>query len=260
MRIIHPLSLVARLAAVAAVSALAACGGGNDAGNQAQAGAGTAEGVYGGTLVGSLNPEFQLLVLPDGQYWSMYGRTVGGTFQVAGFVQGTGTSANGAFISTNGKDFGAFPAASGTVNASYDTTAKTISGTIAATGANITFSGGPINGSNYVYQATADLAAIAGNWNGANIGGETVSLAVAANGSLTATTSGGCHATGTVSPRTDGRNAFTVALLQGAGCALQGQTVRGIVLVYPLAAGGTQLVGAVIDDARTAGTAVFARR
>ncbi|MES2714506.1 MAG: hypothetical protein V4795_01995 [Pseudomonadota bacterium] len=261
MRIVNPFGLVARLVVMATVSALVACGGGgDDAGDQMQAGAGTAEGVYGGTLVGSPSPEFQLLVLPDGEYWSMYGSTVGGTFVVAGFVQGTGTSSNGAFTSTNGKDFGMFPAGSGTVSASYDTTAKTISGSIAATGANITFAGGPLSGSNYVYQAPADLAAVAGNWTGANIGGETVSMAVAANGSLTTTTSGGCNATGTVSPRTDGRNAFTVTLLQGVGCALQGQTIRGIVLVYPLAAGGTQLIGAVIDDARTAGTAVFARR
>lgn len=239
---------------------LSACGGGGGSDNSPSATTSDAEGVYGGTITGGASPEFQLLVLPDGQYWSMYGRTVGNQFLVSGFVQGNGTSSNGTFTSTNGKDFGVFPAVSGSISATYNTTAQTISGTTTSATGSATFTGGPISGSLYNYKTTANLSSISGTWNGANIGGETVAMTVSSTGALTAISSGGCNATGTVTPRTDTRNVFTVALLQGIGCALQGQTVRGIVLVYPLASGRTQLVGAVIDDARTAGTAVFANR
>jgi len=240
---------------------LSACGGGGSGSSESPAAtASEAEGVYGGTITGGASPEFQLLLLPDGQYWSMYGRTTGGQFLVSGFIQGTGTTSNGTFTSSDAKDFGLFPATSGTISATYNTTAQTISGTSTSAGGSATFSGGPIAGSLYNYKTTANLNSIAGNWSGSNTGGENVDLTVSAAGAVTATTSGGCNATGTATPRPDARNVFTVALLQGNGCALQGQTIRGIVLVYPLASGRTQLVGAVIDDARTAGIAVFANR
>lgn len=249
----------ASFAVVCLTAVLASCGGG---GSTDSSGATTsdAEGVYGGTISGGASPEFQLLVLPDGSYWSMYGRRVANKFLVSGFIQGTGTTANGTFSSTNAKDFGLFPAVSGSINATYNTAAQTISGTTTSATGSASFSGGPISGSLYNYKTAADLASISGNWNGANIGGETVVITVSTSGAVIASSSGGCNATGTVTPRSDSRNVFTIALLQGNGCALQGQTVRGIVLVYPLASGATQLVGAVVDDARTAGTAVFANR
>lgn len=246
--------------ALAVGAFVSACGGGGGSSDAPTASASEVEGVYGGTLTGGAYPEFQLLVLPDGQYWSLYGRTTGGQFLVAGFLQGTGTTSNGTFSSGNAKDFGQYPATSGTISANYNTTTQTISGTSSSTGGNVTFNGGPIAGSLYNYKTTANLNALAGNWTGSNTGGETVNLTVSSSGSITATTSGGCNSTGSATPRPDARNVFTVAMLQGNGCAFQGQTIRGIVLVYPLASGRTQLVGAVIDDARTAGVAVFANR
>ena len=209
---------------------LSACGGGGGSDASSSATPTDAEGVYGGTITGGTSPEFQLLVLPDGQYWSMYGRTVGNQFFVSGFVQGTGKSSNGTFTSTNVKDFGIFPAVSGSINATYNAVAKTISGTTTSATGSAAFIGGPISGSLYNYKTAANLSSISGAWNGGNVGGETVAMNVSATGALTATTSGGCNATGTVTPRNDGRNVFTVALLQGNGCALQGQTIRGIVL------------------------------
>lgn len=253
-------TLSATLATISLTIVFSACGGGGGSDESPSNATSNAEGVYGGTITGGTSPEFQLLVLPDGQYWSMYGRTVGNQFLVSGFVQGNGTSSNGSFTSTNGKDFGLLPAISGTISATYNTTAQTISGTTTSATGSATFSGGPISGSLYNYKTTASLSSISGTWNGANIGGETVAMTVSSTGALSVTSSGGCNATGSVTPRTDARNVFAVSLLQGTGCALQGQTIRGIVLVYPLASGRTQLVAAVTDDARTAGTAVFANR
>ena len=175
-------------------------------------------------------------------------------------MQGTSTSSGGNFSSTNGRDFGIFPAAAGTLTATYDTLAKTIAGSISQGGATVGFSGGPIGGSSDNHMSTASLATIAGAWLGNNSGGETVSLNIQPDGNLSATTSGGCAATGSAQPRTDGRNVFMIALDQGVGCAFQGQTIHGILLAYPLASGQTQLVSAVVDSARTAGVALFAIR
>ena len=88
---------------------LASCGGGGSDSPAPSAGP-TAEGVYGGTLTGSTSSAFQLLVLENGEFWAMYGTQTASAFGVAGFIQGSGTSNNGSYTSSNTKDFGVNPA------------------------------------------------------------------------------------------------------------------------------------------------------
>jgi len=250
------------LASVAALVALGACGGGggDPAPSTAPSNA-TAEGVYGGTLAGSTSTGFRLLVLENGQYWALYGDTVANAFLVDGFIQGTGTSSNGSFTSADAKDFGVFPAVSGTVSATYDAQAKTISGTATSQAGSATFSGGPIPGSTYIYDSPAALSTIAGAWTLTTLAGESVSLNVGSNGAFTALIGGNCSATGTVTPRPSGKNVFNVAMTLGpAPCDLPGQSASGVALAYPLASGQTQLIVAVVDGTRTAGTATFGVR
>ena len=221
----------------------------------------SAEGVYGGTLTGSSSSAFQMLVLENGDVWALYGTQSSTVFGVTGFIQGTGTSLNGSFDSTNTKDFGFSPARAGTTSAKYDATAKTVSGTIANSGGSVSFSGGPIAGSLYNYNSPASIATVAGAWSMTGLTNERIALNVAASGAFTASTNFGCNFTGTIAARPSGKNIFNVAITFGAApCALVGQNATGIAVVYPLANGQNQLVVAAVDGTRTYGAAAFGSR
>jgi hypothetical protein len=242
-------------AAMVTAAMLAGCGG-DDAVDPGP----TAEGVYGGTLTNSASNAFNMLVLENGEYWSMYGMGTAGAFSVAGFVQGTGTSNNGSFSSSTAKDFGEAPAVAGTVSATYDATAKTIAGTVTSAAGSVTFSGGPIPGSLYVYNMPASLATISGLWSMTDLNGDAVTVTISSTGALAATNLA-CSFTGTVAPRATGKNVFNVALRFGpAPCDLAGQEATGIAVAYPLANGRTQLIVAAVDGSRTSGAAAVGVR
>jgi hypothetical protein len=255
-------SVAMLLSLVATISTLTACGGGGGEGSDTTAVTGpSAEGVYSGTLTGSSSNAFNLLILENGDYWSMYGTQVGTVFGVAGFIQGTGSSSNGSFTSANGKDFGVSPAVSGVVNATYNATAKTINGTTTSTSGTSTFNGGPITGSLYNYDTAATLSTIVGSWTTTSLTGETVTISIAADGTFTAVSNGGCNFSGTFAPRASGKNVFNTSLTFGVvPCELPNQTATGIAVAYPLTTGQTQLIVAGTDAARTVGAAVIGTR
>ena len=248
----------AGLLALACAAILAACGGGSGGSDPAPF-IPTAEGAYTGSLSNSPYKAFELLVLENGDFWSIYGTQSGGSFVVAGFLQGTGTTGSGSFVSTNSKDFGSVPAASVPTNATFDATAKTISGTIAAPAGTVGFSGAPLPSSIYNYATAASLATVAGTWAATSLTGEKVNLTVAAGGAFTASSASGCNFSGTVAPRASGKNVFNVAVTYGPSpCALAGQAATGIALAYPTGTGQTQWIVAVTDAGRTVGSALFA--
>ena len=232
------------LATVLASLTLVACGGGgDDSPPPTPPVASTPEGVYGGKLTGSTSSDFEALFLENGEFWTLYGLSTPSAFFVSGFVQGSGTSNSGSYTSTNAKDFGFAPAMAGTLSATYNTTAKTIAGTFSTPSGAVTFSGGPIPDSLYVYDKPATLSSVAGAWSTSSLTGESVAINVASNGAFTAAGSSGCRFSGTVTPRPSGKNVFNVALTFGpAPCALPGQTGTGIAITYPLANGQSQLV------------------
>lgn len=240
---------------------LSACGGGGDAGTTATTAATTQpQGVYSGTLTGSSSSAFELLVLENDEYWSVYGTSTPGAFLVAGFIQGQGASTSTTFTSSNAKDFGTVPATAGTISATYVANAS-ISGTIAATTGNVTFSGAPIISSTYDYNAAASLASITGAWTLTALDASVINLTIAGNGAIAGST-GGCAFTGTITPRASGKNVFNTSVTFGAApCVLAGQTATGIGLTYLLAGGATrQFVIAGVDATRTSGTALFGTR
>ena len=219
-----------------------------------------AEGVYSGTLTGSSSSVFQLLVLENDEYWSLYGTSSANAFFVAGFIQGQGASSNGSFASSNAKDFGIVPPASGTVSATYVANTS-ISGTVAAPGGSVTFSGTPIAGSTYDYNTPANLSTIAGSWSLTALNGSSVALTVATGGAFTGN-SAGCSFTGTLTPRSSGKNVFNLSLTFGAApCSLPNQTGTGVALSSLLSGGTTrQLVIAGVNASRTSGTVLFGTR
>lgn len=202
-----------------------------------------------------------MLILENGDVWSMYGTQTSSQFLVAGFVQGNGASSNGNFTSSNIRDFGYSPAISSTANATYSAAAKTISGSFSAGSSTVSFSGGPIAGSLYDYNTPAKLSSVVGSWSLTALTGENVSVSIGSGGTLSATTSLGCQFSGTLTPRASGKNVFNLSLTFGAApCALPGQTASGISVVYPLSSGSTQLIIAGTNAARTIGTAAFGIR
>lgn len=217
--------------------------------------------MYGGTLTGSTSNAFQLLVLENDEYWTIYGTQTSTLFLVRGFVQGAGTSNNGSFTSSNAKDFGFVPAASGNVNATYNATAPSISGTVSSTAGTVTFTGGAIAGSTYSYNTAASISTVSGAWALTDSTGANVALNVAASGAFTANTSVGCSFSGAVTPRASGKNVFNVSLTFGASpCALPGQAATGIAVAYPLTSGRTQLLVGVVDGTRAFGVVAVGTR
>lgn len=221
------------------------------------------EGVYGGTLTGSTSSNFQLLMLENGEFWTVYGTSTASAFLVNGFVQGSGTTntSNSTFTSANAKDFGFIPGIAGTISATYDATAKTIAGTFTAAGGTVTLNGGPIAGSLYSYNTPAALSNIIGTWSTTSTTGENVAINVTAGGTFSAVGGSGCTFSGTVVPRASGKNVFDTTMTFGpAPCSLAGQTATGIALTYPLADGRTQAIFASVDATRTYGSAAFGAR
>lgn len=252
------MSRTARIAIGVLASALVAagCGGGGS-----DSPSGPAEGVYGGALTGSTSSYFQMLVLENDEFWVIYGTQSSTAFLIAGFIQGAGTSNSGAFSSSALRDYGVVPPLAGTANASYNTDAKTISGTASFSGRTVGFNGGPIPGSLYNYGSAASLTTVSGSWSVGVNTGETANLTISAGGALGLASSGGCTGTGSVVPRASGKNVFNVAVtFGGAPCLLPGGTVSGIAIAYPLANGRTQLIAAGRNSAQTAAFLVAGTR
>lgn len=261
----HNLSL---LATAVMTAALLGCGGGGDSSDSGSAGepslpsaSSDAEAVYGGTLTGSTSSHFNMLILENGDIWSMYGTQTPSMFVVDGFVQGASTASNGTLSSSNLRDFGSIPSAAGTASASYNKVAKTISGTLNASGQTVSFTGGPIPGTLYNYDTPALVSTVAGAWSLQSLTGETIGLTIADSGTFSASTSLGCSFSGSLAPRASGKNVFNAALTFGPSpCPLPGASASGIALAYALASGQTQLIFAGTDASRSIGTAAFGTR
>lgn len=252
-----------RLVPILLLTVLASCGGGGggDGSQATQPPTATAEGVYAGTLAGSLFSNFRLLILENGEFWSLYGDDSGSIFSVYGFLQGQGSSGNGRFTASNVKDFyDPLSPMNGSVSGTYDSNAGTISGTVSSSNGNVQFTGGVIPNSTYDYERAASLSDVAGPWSTVSSVGDSVAINVAANGALT-TSDNGCNGSGSVTPRPSGKNVFNVSLtFGGSPCVLPGQTVTGIAIVYPLDTGQTQLIAGAVNASRTAGITVFGIR
>lgn len=257
-------SLVALVGVAFIATALSGCGGGGDS-SAADPLDGTttarAEGVYRGGLNGSASKNFQLLVLENDEFWSLYGDDTASQFLVRGFLQGTGTSNNGSFTG-DARDFGAAPPASAPVVASYRPHGRVI-GTVASPEGVVFFVGDGVDGTNstYDYDKPASLGDISGSWSLNGLDGTATDLTVGASGVIQASTSA-CTLSGTIAPRPSGKNVFDVSVTMGvAPCSSPGTTFRGVALSYLLPATSTrQLIVGVVDSNRTSGAALFGTR
>lgn len=223
----HPTALML----VSAVLVLTACGGGGSDSPPAAAPApvaatSTAEGLYLGTITGSLQNTAQFLVLEDGQYWGVYGRATGNITSILGFVQGRGTTSGSTFSSSSGFDYSLSATNVFSLTSTF-VPLQTLSGQMQFQTGSFPFNLTALT-SGYTYNSPPSLTPILGTWTGTAISGQQVLTTIAADGTVTAT-SGGCTVSGRLSPRPSGKNVYNFSATAGAApCSIPGATVSGI--------------------------------
>jgi hypothetical protein len=194
------------------------------------------------------------IVLDDGSYWLLYSAP-NVTGLTAGFVQGTGTSLNGSFSSSDAIDFNfsGHGVNSATVSASY-TVKQSFNGTVsyANLSAPLVFT----SSYNPDYDQTPNLTTVAGDYllgiaSVAN-SNELVTFIISAQGVVAGTgTTSGCQYGGLVKPRTQG-NVYDVSLLiSGVACATGSNTV--VTGIGYFDASSKRLYLAALNKSRTLG-------
>ena len=186
----------------------------------------TAEGLWAGTT--NTNRTLTTAVLDDGTFYFFYSFAVNPN-QIAGVIQGTGTSNNGNFTSPNTKDFGIGVAVQDATISADIAARQFLNGSISYSGAGtVTFT----SSYNTAYDTVPTVASLAGVYTGqagSSGGVQTANVTTAADGTFTGTEQSGCTFTGTVTARARG-NVFDQSItFGGAPCFFSGSTFRGIV-------------------------------
>ncbi len=187
----------------------------------------SAEGFWTGNT--NTNRALTGVVLDDGSYYFFYS-VAGNPAQIAGVIQGTGTSSDGTFTSGNTRDF---RIGASTLNATITATY----GNRSFLNATITYAGGAIvtftSSFNAAYDSNPTLAAVSGFYTGqagSSGGVQAANINVTGGGPFTGAETNGCAFTGTAAPRIRG-NAFNQTItFGGAPCFFAGSTFQGIAL------------------------------
>jgi hypothetical protein len=241
------------LLGIALVLSASGCGGDQTSDqNPTSPSASTAEGLWSGTInTNNTNRTLTAAVLDDGTHYFFYSSAVNPN-QIAGVIQGTGTSNNGTFTSSNTKDFriggpAPVPVLDATISADY-ASRQFLNGSIAYSGAGtMTFT----SSYNTAYDTAPTVASLAGVYTGqagSSGGVQTATVTAATNGTFTGIEQSGCTFTGTVTARTRG-NVFDQSISFGGNpCFFPNSTFQGIVY-FDIAT--SRLLAATPNNART---------
>jgi hypothetical protein len=217
--------------ATAWILALTACSGGGGSDSSAPppppAPVANAEGLWNG--IDSTSRSVTGIVLSDGTYWIVYSIPHVAAV-LGGVVQGTGTSLNGSFSSSDGVDFNVEGQGvnNATISASY-VTKQTLNGSVTYPALNqvYTFT----SAYDPAYEQTPAISAIAGTYSGISsvLGtNEVTSIVLTAPGVIAGAGTGGCKFLGTVAPRSRG-NVYDLSISFGGGACSSGTSkVTGI--------------------------------
>ncbi|MBM4220914.1 MAG: hypothetical protein FJ170_03085 [Gammaproteobacteria bacterium] len=220
---------------------VAGCGGGGGGGGSAPAG--TAEGFWEGTT-GNGRTVWGV-VLQDGTSWFIYSG-IGNDNVIAGVIQGSSTSIDGNYSSSNARDFNleGWGVLDGTISGNY-AQMQTLDGSATSSAGSTIFNLDYDND----YDLTPSLVMIAGTYVGEDFATkDPATVTIAADGSMTSISTGGCQATGTVTPNPNGNIYDVVVTFLGGTCANGTSTVTGV-----LVGDGTGLVSAALNVSRTNG-------
>jgi hypothetical protein len=237
---------------------LTACGGGG--GNSGTSASASAEGAWSG--MDSSGSSFNLLVLENGDFYSIYGTNSAGNFLVQGFDQGASTMA-GNTLKASVTEYDRSGTFTGTVNATVVTNSSIKGSATSSTGnTTVTLSATPLSAtySSYNYNTAPAGSDVLGNWTGNTLDGSAATVSISAAGGITGSNLG-CAFTGTATPRSSGKNVFNLSLVFGPSpCANPGQSLSGIALDYALSNGKRQLLAAAHDANKAHGYMFFAQR
>lgn len=242
--------------ACAAALVLVGCGGGGGDHSAADG----AQGFWSGTT--DTNQDVAGIVLDDGTYWVIYtpanSNPGAGVVTIGGVIQGNGSSKNGTFSSSNGKDFNFQGAGISDISlsAAYEAK-KTFNG-------NVDYSNGAIV--NFLthydarYEQKPSLATLAGSYTGPSItadGTDQTTFTIGADGKLNGSGTSGCQFYGEAAPRKQG-NVYNVSVtFEGGVCSLGSGTVNGV-MVFDTNSGALQ--ASALNDARSNGFFVHATK
>jgi len=258
--------------------------------------AGDFEGAWLGT--DEKQNDHIVLVLENGDIWVFYGPDRSAS-PPAGFVQGNGYAYQPTALPPGNPNFTAndvrtlsvsgapYNASDDYLSGDYDfggkldqgPSFKRFTGRVTNGGDNegTAFADLPFPASQYRYDVPAAQAAIVGNWGGslsvgdlrrrdgiAFVGGAagiaSSSITVASDGAVTGT-SAGCSFTGTIRPRSGGKNIFDVKITFGASpCTYPGLSTGGLGFVTLLPDGRSQIIVAGTNVDRTSGALFAANR
>jgi hypothetical protein len=253
---------------------LSACGGNSGSGDGANSGTanretstaagggGTtnavAEGAWSGTTSGN---SFDMLILENGDLYSLFGKTTFAGFQVIGFIQGASNISGNTLSAPAVTEF------------YYDSTVLRAAGGLSATvvpgvslegsstgNATSTFSATPTSATyaGYNYATPAALSDIAIRWNGSLLDQSATLVDIDSTGVLSGSNFG-CHFKGQVTPRPSGKNVFNVSFtFDDTGCAAGGVTTTGIAISYLLPDGKRRFMFATQDSSTALGYLFYA--
>ncbi|ABD69423.1 hypothetical protein Rfer_1693 [Rhodoferax ferrireducens T118] len=216
-----------KVLAVSWLLALSACGGGGGNGGSPSAPVISAEGLWTGST--STARTVTGVVLDNGTYWLLYS-VPNVSVLTAGFVQGTGTSLNGSFSSSDGLDFNISGQGinKATLSASY-ATKQSFNGSVTSPNLNSTYTF--TSAYNPDYDKTPSLSVIAGNYVGiASVAGrnEAMTMVINSQGLVAGTGTSSCQYAGLAVPRAKG-NLYDLSLvISGSNCATGTSSVTGI--------------------------------
>ena len=218
------------LLGMALVLSASGCGGDQTSDqNPTSPSANTAEGLWSGTT--NTNRTLTAAVLDDGTYYFFYSDVLNPN-KIAGVIQGSGTSNNGIFTSSNTKDFRIgtpVPALDATLSAD-SATRQFLNGSIAYSGAGpMTFT----SSYNTAYDTAPTVASLAGRYTGqagSSGGVQAATVTASDHGTFTGIEPNSkCTFTGTVTARARG-NVFDQSIsFDGTNCFFAGSTFQGIV-------------------------------
>jgi hypothetical protein len=235
-------------------------GGANKNGGGNNTFAGQAQGVYSGTT--SSGYSFESIVLPNDQFYEIYGTLVGNLYSVAGMVTGQGTSGDSTYTANVVNELLYTGQAFTDSLSATDVPGSSLGGALIQAGklTGVSFTGTALPASSFNYGAPASLADISGSWTGTQLDGTSTNVTINSDGTVSGSSSG-CPFSGTASADPSHKNFFDVSLkFGGPPCALLNQTASGVAVDSLLPDGVTHQLWVVVTEGTTAGTAFLVQK
>jgi hypothetical protein len=209
------------------------------------------QGLYTTTaLIGGAEVPFDVVVLPNGTFYSMYGETVDGVLIIGGLITGQATTSNGTFAVADATNYlyisGGGESVVATSESGTYVAGTSITGTDSQSGAQYTATALP--SSQYNPTATPSIATLVGTWTLSTVLSVTVNADGTFSGEQTAAGANCTTFSGALTPDPSGLNFFDMTLTTAGGSSCTPKAYAGAAVVYLESNGVThQMIGGGVD-------------